>query len=141
MARSTTHYLSNKELLKEIHNSKMSYCWVKDEKYFYYDYIVNSLNEITPETIQLAKESRAARLQKNAYDAEVKAWENGLTGKKTKPRAADFSVDLDALTILAIIFDYIVSFLSYFFDNIYFVDLIVINNRDVLRILFHPSLF
>jgi len=104
MARSTTHYLSNKELLKEIHNSKMSYCWVKDEKYFYYDYIVNSLNEITPETIQLAKESRAARLQKNAYDAEVKAWENGLTGKKTKPRAADFSVDLESIADTDVVF-------------------------------------
>jgi hypothetical protein len=41
------------------------------------------------------------------------------TGADTTGVVVDFSVDLDALTILAIIFDYIVSFLSYFFDNIY----------------------
>ena len=104
MAKSTTHYLSNKELLKEIHNSKMSYCWVKDEKYFHYDYIVNSLEEITPEILQLARENRASRLQKIAYDAEVKAWEKGLTGKKTKPRATDFAVDLETIADTDVVF-------------------------------------
>lgn len=104
MAKSTTHYLSNKELLKEIHNSKMSYCWVKDDQYFHYDYIINSLDEITPDLIQLAKESRASRLQKNAYDAEVKAWEKGLTGKKTKPRAADFAVDVASISDTDVVF-------------------------------------
>lgn len=104
MAKSTTHYLSNKELLKEIHNSKMSYCWVKDDQYFHYDHIIDSLDEITPELIQLAKENRASRLQKNAYDAEVKAWEKGLTGKKTKPRAADFAVDVETISDTDVVF-------------------------------------
>ena len=26
-------YLTNKDMLREIHNSKMSYCWTRDENY------------------------------------------------------------------------------------------------------------
>jgi hypothetical protein len=104
MARSTTHYLSNKEILKEIHNSKMSYCWVKDEKYYYFDHIVDSIDEINPEAIQLAKENRAARMQKLAYEAEVREWEKGLTGKKTKPRAAEFIVDVESIADTDVVF-------------------------------------
>jgi len=104
MARSTTHYLSNKELLKEIHKSKMSYCWVKDEKYYNYDYIIVSTDEITPELMQLAKENRAARLQKLAYDAGVIAWEKGLSGKKTKPRSADYAGDVESIADTDVVF-------------------------------------
>ncbi len=38
-------YLTNKELLKEIHKSKMSYCYVNDEQYAEYDLIVESFDE------------------------------------------------------------------------------------------------
>ena len=27
------NYLNNKDILKEIHKSKMTYCWLADEKY------------------------------------------------------------------------------------------------------------
>lgn len=44
-------YINNKELLIEINNSKMSYCWIKDDdvKYTKYHIIVNDLSEITDE--------------------------------------------------------------------------------------------
>jgi hypothetical protein len=86
-------YLTNKDLLREIHKSKMTYCWTRDDQYADYDLIVESLEDITPELVNEAKQARAARLQKQAHDAEVKLWEKGLTGKKTKPRAADFAID------------------------------------------------
>ncbi|MDA9302359.1 hypothetical protein N8072_01520 [bacterium] len=90
-------YLTNKDLLKEIHNSKMSYCWIREEgdseKYFYFDMIIESLDEITPENIEQARQNRATRMQKVAHDAEVTRWENGLVARRTKPRAADFLVD------------------------------------------------
>lgn len=46
-------YINNKELLIEINNSKMSYCWIKDDdvKYTKYHIIVNDLSEITDELI------------------------------------------------------------------------------------------
>lgn len=90
-------YLTNKDLLREIHNSKMTYCWTHDEKYTHYDLIVTGFNEITPEAVAEAKQNRATRLQKIAHQAEVARWEQGLTGKKTKPRAADFAVDVETI--------------------------------------------
>lgn len=86
-------YLTNKDILREIHKSKMSFCWVKDDQYYNYDVIVESLSEINDETIDLAKQSRASRLQKEAHEAEIDRWEKGLTGKKTRPRAIDFYID------------------------------------------------
>ena len=44
MARSTNIYLTNKELLAEIHKSKMSYVQLEDPKYYNYDVIVYDLN-------------------------------------------------------------------------------------------------
>ena len=92
-----TFYLTNKDLLREIHNSKMTYCWSKDDNYTHFDLIVTGFDEITKEAITEAKQNRASRLQKLAHQAEVGRWEQGLTGKKTKPRAADFAVDVDTI--------------------------------------------
>ena len=92
-----TFYLTNKDLLREIHNSKMSYCWSKDDNFTHFDLIVTGFEEITQEAIAEAKQNRATRLQKLAHQAEVKRWEQGLTGKKTKPRAADFAVDIETI--------------------------------------------
>jgi len=91
------YYLTNKDLLKEIHNSKMSYCWLKDDKYGLFDAIVESLDDVDDEIIELAKQTRATRAQKQAHEAEVRRWEQGLTGKKTKPKAADFAVDINTI--------------------------------------------
>jgi len=90
-------YLTNKELLKEIHKSKMTYCYVKDDQYADYDLIVESFDDITTEAVSESKQARATRIQKKAHDVEVKRWEKGLTGKKTKPRVADFYVDPDSI--------------------------------------------
>ena len=90
-------YLTNKDLLREIHNSKMSFCWTRDDQYINYDIIVDSLDNITPELVAEAKETRAVHLKKLAHEAELKLWEKGLTGKKTRPRAGDFTVDVDTI--------------------------------------------
>jgi hypothetical protein len=92
-----TFYLTNKDLLREIHNSKMTYCWTHDENYTHFDLIVTGFDEVTPEAVAEAKQNRATRLQKLAHQVEVARWEKGLTGKKTKPRAADFAVDVETI--------------------------------------------
>jgi hypothetical protein len=89
----TTHYLSNKELLREIHNSKMSYSWCADDRYYYYDLIIEDFADLNADAIASAKEVRASRLQKLAHEAEVARWEKGELERKTKPRAIDFAVD------------------------------------------------
>jgi len=98
------HYLSNKELLKEIHKSKMSHSWVEDDLYFWNDIIVNNLQEINDEVIAEAKSNRASRLQKEAHEAEVKRWENGELERKTKPRAIDFAIDPETIPETDLVF-------------------------------------
>jgi hypothetical protein len=112
MARKTNHYLKNKELLRQIHISKMSYSWLLDDKYFMYDAIINDLSEITDDIIAEAKVTQSKRLQKTAHTAEVKKWEAGELKQKTKPKAAKFAVDVDTipdtdLTIRVMSFDHI----------------------------------
>lgn len=105
MARGpATHYLTNKEILKEIHKSKMSYCWLMDDKYFMFDHIITNLDEITSETIQEARETQATRLQKLAHEADVTRWQKGELERKTKPKVADYAVDLDTIANTDIVF-------------------------------------
>ena len=83
------NYLNNKDILKEIHSSKNSYCKFETSDDHQYDFIVdyednNNLErslEYTskPETIQKAKENRAARLSQVV----------GLDGVKIKTEKID----------------------------------------------------
>jgi hypothetical protein len=70
-SRKPVNYLNNKDILKEIHESKNSYCYFADPSYHRYDFIVDmpqsSIEDsleyaFKPETIQQAKETRALRL-------------------------------------------------------------------------------
>jgi len=69
------NYLNNKDILKEIHESKTTYCRFSQPEYHRYDFIVDMPLEpiekslefaLTPESIQLAKETRATRLSLEA---------------------------------------------------------------------------
>lgn len=70
-SRKPVNYLNNKDILKEIHSSKTTYCYFAKPEYHQYDFIVdmpqNTLEEsfehaFKAETIQQARETRAARL-------------------------------------------------------------------------------
>ena len=70
-AKKTVNYLNNKDILKEIHESKNTYCYFQKQEYNKYDFIVDmpqdSLEKcfehiLKPETIQQARETRAIRL-------------------------------------------------------------------------------
>lgn len=67
------NYLNNKDILKEIHESKTSYCSFTEKEYHRYDLIIDKLKDgfdtaqsleflAQPEQIQAAKEVRASRL-------------------------------------------------------------------------------
>lgn len=70
------NYLNNKDILREIHLSKNSYCSFALPQYHQYDFIVDYLDNtsleanleytIRPETIQKARENRAIRLDVEA---------------------------------------------------------------------------
>jgi len=70
-SKKPVNYLNNKDILKEIHESKTTYCHFSKPEYHRYDLIVdmpqdsieNSLEyAFKPESIQQAKETRATRL-------------------------------------------------------------------------------
>jgi hypothetical protein len=81
-SKKPVNYLNNKDILKEIHESKISYCSFTETSHSRYDFIVDMpqspLNDsldyiLKPEVIQQARETRATRLdveagQKNVID-------------------------------------------------------------------------
>ena len=79
-------YLTNKDLLREIHKSKNTYSSFTDKAYSDYDLIVTSLEKINIRTIAEAKRNRASRLSKLAHEAGMLA-----AGKKLP--AKDFEID------------------------------------------------
>ena len=70
-SKKPVNYLNNKDILKEIHESKNSYCTFTNPDYHRYDFIVDMPQEsieksleyaLKPEVIQQAREARAARM-------------------------------------------------------------------------------
>ena len=79
-------YLTNKDLLREIHLSKNTYCSFTDPAYGDYDLIVTNLEKLNIRTIAEAKRNRAAKMAKAAHESAVTA-----AGKKMP--AKEFEVD------------------------------------------------
>ena len=79
-------YLTNKDLLREIHLSKNTYCSFTDPAYSEYDLIIPNLEKLNIRTIAEAKRNRAAKMSKAAHELAVTA-----AGKKMP--AKEFEVD------------------------------------------------
>jgi hypothetical protein len=62
MAQRRVKYLNNKDLLKEIHKSKNTYCSYVDKQYHQFDIILPNLEKINRLTIAEAKRNQAKRL-------------------------------------------------------------------------------
>ena len=77
MARKV-NYLNNKDILKEIHKSKLTYCSFIDDTVKNYDMILLGVDKITKKVIQEARKARAERLAKEAQEVDL------LTGIKKK---------------------------------------------------------
>ena len=75
-------YLTNKDLLKEIHRSKVTYCSFTDKSYSDYDLIVPTLDKINIRTIAEAKRNKAAKLSKEAHEAAQAQSTKKLTAKQ-----------------------------------------------------------
>jgi hypothetical protein len=65
------NYLNNKDILKEIHKSKNSYCCYSTAGDADYDMIIDDVSRINKKTITEGKKNRAVRLAKLAFDAAV----------------------------------------------------------------------
>jgi len=90
-------YLTNKDLLKEIHLSKNTFCSFTAPEYADYDLIIPNLEKLNVRTIAEAKRNRATKLGKQAHEAAVLA-----TGKKQP--AKDFEVDYKKILKTDVVF-------------------------------------
>jgi len=90
------NYLNNKDILKEIHKSKSTFCSYVDPAYSQYDIILPSIDKINIRTIAEAKRNKAKRLQVTNFDAAK------LAGQKVKQ--AEFEVDYKKITKEELIF-------------------------------------
>jgi hypothetical protein len=89
-------YLNNRDLLKEIHNSKNTYCSYVDDESAQYDIILPNVERVNIRTTAEAKRNRASRLQKLAYTEAIES------GKKVKQ--AEFAVDWKKIQKTEVVF-------------------------------------
>jgi hypothetical protein len=90
------NYLNNKDMLKEIHKSKTSFCSFIEPEYNQYDIILTDLDKINIRTIAEAKRNKAKRLTLADFDARK------LAGEKVKQ--AECEVDYRKITKEELIF-------------------------------------
>ena len=85
------NYLNNKDILKEIAKSKLTYCSFIDDTVKSYDAILPSVEKITKKAIQEARKARAERLAKEAQEQDLlngikKKLDEYLTAAKDIPQ-------------------------------------------------------
>lgn len=88
-------YLNNADLLREIHTSKMSYCYLMDDCFSMYDYIVFDVSEIDDEIIDKAKQLRLKRLNNEILENIRK--EKNFTPKKCREYALDNGLYVESI--------------------------------------------
>ena len=69
------NYLNNKDILKEIHKSKNTFCSYVDNDYAQFDIILPDVEKINIRTIAEAKRNKAKRLSTEAYERRKMAGE------------------------------------------------------------------
>jgi hypothetical protein len=94
MARN--NYLNNKDILKEIHKSKNTYCYYADPAVADYDMILPDVKKINKKNILQARKDRAVRLQKLAHEA--------ATADGTKRKMDEFEIKLKDVSDTDVVF-------------------------------------
>jgi hypothetical protein len=90
------NYLNNKDILKEIHKSKLNYCSFIDPSVTSYDTIVTNVSSITKKNVAEARKLRSERLAKEAQEAEL------LAGNKRK--LDEFAIPVENIPLTDVIF-------------------------------------
>lgn len=97
-------------MLREIHASKLSYCYALDDKFTHFDIIVDSVEEITPENIEIAKQNQAGKLSSKGYEVGINKWHDEDGARSTKPKQVDFRIlpsDIDIDDIVFRVMTYV----------------------------------
>lgn len=89
-------YLNNKDLLVEIHKSKNNYSSYVLPEYTDYDIILQSVDEITPETTAQAKANRSKKISTENYEKSK--------ALNASAKIADFEIDPETIKTQEIVF-------------------------------------
>ena len=90
------NYLNNRDILKEIHKSKNTYCSYTQPEYGDYDIILPDVKKINKTNILQGRKNRAERLARVAYDA--------ATADGTKRKLDEFEIKLKEIADTDVIF-------------------------------------
>tara|TARA_B100001093_G_scaffold140057_1_gene132653 strand:- start:2382 stop:3389 length:1008 start_codon:yes stop_codon:yes gene_type:complete len=81
------NYLNNRDLLKQIHMSKNTFCSYVSSEDSAYDIILTDIKKINRNAVALARKARAKRLTQEAWETAKAA-----AGRKNKLKMSDFEV-------------------------------------------------
>jgi hypothetical protein len=90
------NYLNNKDILKEIHKSKNTYCYYTDPAVVDYDMILPDIGKIGKKTILEARKNRCERLAKVAHEA--------ASADGTKHKLDEFEIKLRDVAATEVVF-------------------------------------
>jgi len=96
------NYLNNKDILKEIHKSKMTFCFVEKDQYNQFDIILDDISEINKKTLKQAKENQAARIQAECYAKAMSTHDKN--DYRNKPKQKEFAVDINTISDEEVVF-------------------------------------
>ena len=91
------NYLNNKDILKEIHKSKTTYCSFLSKEYADYDIILPTIKKITKKNITDTRKLRAERLSKLAH-------EQAQLASTVKLKLDDFIIKPSSIPVTDIVF-------------------------------------
>jgi len=90
------NYLNNKDMLKEIHQSKNTFCEYTDPKYSDYDVIVDNLQDVYLTEVQdKGRATRAARISAAAFAVAVA---NNVS-RTERPKLSEYKVKPDTISV------------------------------------------
>ena len=97
------NYLNNKDILKQIHKSKLTYCYVaKTKNTEWHDIILEDVKKINRNSLKVARENRASIMQSMAYQAAMLL--HDTNDYKNKPKQKEFAVDPKSIAKEDIVF-------------------------------------
>ena len=91
------NYLNNRDILKEIHKSKMTYCSFASPEDAYYDIILPSVDKINKKNTAEGRKLRAERLARAAFD-------QAQSTSTVKLKLDDFSIKPSKIPVTDIVF-------------------------------------
>jgi hypothetical protein len=94
------NYLNNRDILKEIHKSKSTYCSFQKAEYAQFDLIVHDISEINKKAVTEARKNRADRLARDAYDVAVALAQEQKTDKPKQDTFAIKHTDIDKMDLI-----------------------------------------